>query len=227
MPGSAATNTSIDGRPRSGIMRYSARLLLVTLVLTFMASALTVGMRDGDLIQSGLVSLVLLSAVLAVGGRHRSFATTLALILPAVVGKWVDHFFPHVVPDHLVSAMALLAMAFVIIRLQVAIFRATRVDAEVLSTAIAGYLLMGIFWALALRTDGNTALAGFDAFYFSFVTLCTVGYGDVVPASNVARMLSIMEATIGTFYVAILISRLVAMYSSAPAPAEKTTPEQT
>lgn len=55
-------------------------------------------------------------------------------------------------------------------------------------------------------------LDGFDAFYFSFVTLCTVGYGDVAPLSTVARMLAVLETITGLSYVAVLISRLVAIH---------------
>jgi ion channel len=55
---------------------------------------------------------------------------------------------------------------------------------------------------------------GFNAFYFSFVTLSTAGYGDIVPVSRMARMLAVMESVTGLFYVAILIARLVTMYSS-------------
>ena len=58
------------------------------------------------------------------------------------------------------------------------------------------------------------AMKGFTALYFSFATLCTVGYGDILPVSGVARMLAILEAGVGVFYVAILISRLVALHSS-------------
>ena len=58
------------------------------------------------------------------------------------------------------------------------------------------------------------SLHGANAFYFSFITLCTVGYGDITPVSHVARMLAAMEAITGTLYVAVLISRLVALYSS-------------
>ena len=54
---------------------------------------------------------------------------------------------------------------------------------------------------------------GFNAFYFSFGTLTTVGFGDITPVSKVARTLAVMEAVTGTFYLAILISRLVGIYS--------------
>ena len=55
---------------------------------------------------------------------------------------------------------------------------------------------------------------GFTGLYFSFITLSTVGYGDIIPVSEVARMLAIVEAMFGMFYMALLIARLVSLYSS-------------
>jgi len=90
--------------------------------------------------------------------------------------------------------------------------------------------LLGLIWALAYAllaqlSPGSFAFAAnphssgrmdrFNAFYFSFVTLSTVGFGDVTPVSRLARTLAVMEAVTGTFYVAILIARLVAMYVPA------------
>jgi hypothetical protein len=57
-------------------------------------------------------------------------------------------------------------------------------------------------------------MSGFTGLYFSFITLSTVGYGDIIPVSDVARMLAIVEAMFGTFYVTLLIARLVSLYSS-------------
>jgi hypothetical protein len=57
---------------------------------------------------------------------------------------------------------------------------------------------------------------GFEAAYFSFITLTASGYGDIVPVVSIARMLAMLEAMAGTFYVAILIARLVSLYSSPP-----------
>ena len=54
----------------------------------------------------------------------------------------------------------------------------------------------------------------FNALYFSFTTLSTVGYGDIIPLSGVARMLAMVEAVFGMFYVTLLIARLVSLYSS-------------
>jgi voltage-gated potassium channel Kch len=51
--------------------------------------------------------------------------------------------------------------------------------------------------------------------YFSFVTLATLGYGDVVPASDVTRGFVVLEAVIGQFYLAVAVARLVSLYSAA------------
>jgi hypothetical protein len=68
--------------------------------------------------------------------------------------------------------------------------------------------------AFAFNTnEGRQSIRGFNAFYFSFVTLSTVGYGDITPVSKVARMLAAMEAMTGLLYVAVLIARLVSLYS--------------
>ena len=57
---------------------------------------------------------------------------------------------------------------------------------------------------------------GFNAFYFSFVTLSAIGYGDITPVSRVARMLAVTEAVTGMFYVPMLVARLVSIHSSRP-----------
>ena len=84
--------------------------------------------------------------------------------------------------------------------------------------------MLGLLWTLAYwlvdqlnpgAFSFNTAnetkktMVGFNAFYFSFITLSTVGYGDITPVSKVARMLAATEAMTGLLYVAVLISRLV------------------
>lgn len=91
---------------------------------------------------------------------------------------------------------------------------------------IAGYLLIGMTWAFAyqLVVDQAPAAIHFEAppahaaprqlndlIYFSFVTLTTVGYGDVRPVHPVVRSLAVAEALVGQLYLAILISSLVGM----------------
>jgi voltage-gated potassium channel Kch len=70
--------------------------------------------------------------------------------------------------------------------------------------------------AFAFNTTTGTreSMGGFNAFYFSFITLSTVGYGDITPVSRIARWLAATEAMTGLLYVTVLIARLVSLYSS-------------
>ena len=99
-------------------------------------------------------------------------------------------------------------------------------DAEHLYAALSAYLLAGIFfgisyWVLeqiAPRTFTTTGdFSRVSAIYFSFVTLATLGYGDIVPRSDVARGLAILEGVGGQLFLAVLVARLVSLYSKQPA----------
>jgi voltage-gated potassium channel Kch len=96
------------------------------------------------------------------------------------------------------------------------------VDTEHLYAALSAYLLAGIFlgvlyWVLEeIRPGSFTSPGNFSresAIYFSFVTLATLGYGDIVPRTDVARGLAIIEGVGGQLFLAVLVARLVSVYT--------------
>jgi Ion channel len=102
--------------------------------------------------------------------------------------------------------------------------RARLVDAERIFAALDAYLLAGLIFAICYWLLDHTWPASFGAaaesdldlahaIYFSFLTITTVGYGDVVPLSDSARGLAILEAVGGQMYLAVLVARLVSLYS--------------
>lgn len=102
--------------------------------------------------------------------------------------------------------------------------RAGVVDAEHIFAALDAYLLAGLIFAVCYWLFDQTWPASFGvasasdldlarAIYFSFVTLATLGYGDVVPASDSARGLAILEAVSGQMYLTVLVARLVSLYA--------------
>ena len=214
---------------RIGLHRFSAAEFLVALVLLFVVSPFVELIPGGNLIEAMLITLVLVMGVLAVGWRRRTLVVAGILALPVFIGKWVNHFRPDLVPSEVFLVTGLLFVIFVEAHLLGFILRAPRVNSEVLCAGISAYLLLGLSWSFAYLlvaqlapgaffiNNGTTtghSLQGADAFYFSLVTLSTVGYGDIIPVSNVARMLAAMEAITGSLFVAVLIARLVALYSS-------------
>ena len=212
-----------------GIRRLSAVELLIALGLLFFSLPFVEEIKGGDIIVSILLSLVLISAVLAVANRRRTFVVAVLLAIPAVVGRWINHFRPDLLPPAIFLVAGLVLVAFVVANLLRFILRAPSVNAEVLCASISAYLMLGLIWTMAYwlvdqltpggafsfnTNAGPRSINGFNAFYFSFITLSTVGYGDITPVSTIARWLAAMEAMTGLLYVAVLIARLVSLYSA-------------
>lgn len=92
--------------------------------------------------------------------------------------------------------------------------------------AVCGYFLLGLFWAFvyvgiekidpgtfafseALDSEASERLT--ELLYFSFVTITTLGYGDITPVGDLARALVVLEAFIGQVYLVVLVARLVSL----------------
>ena len=128
-------------------------------------------------------------------------------------------------------AFQYLSMATLLVFLLLAIWNALRqvifgveMNANRLFGAVCVYLLLGTLWALmyaVLNMLDSESFAGnlhgsdgVDWVYYSFVTLTTLGYGDILPASATARVLAYSEAVVGVFYMAVLVAALVSSYAA-------------
>jgi voltage-gated potassium channel len=218
LPGRRPPSSTQPGRFRFSAASYLAALLTLFCLSPFFE------FRDGDLLEAVVLTLVLTTGVLAIGHRRQSLIFGVVLVLPALVAKWVNHLHPGVLNPAFFLAPGAIFVCFVVVQLLLFILRSPRVNAEVLCAGIAGYLTLGLMWVFAylvvadlipgaFSVPAGSQLDRFSALYFSIITLTTTGYGDITPVAGIARMLAMMEAITGTFYVAVLISRLVALYS--------------
>lgn len=114
--------------------------------------------------------------------------------------------------------LLLFATALVVLR---RVLSHETVTSRTLSGAVAAFLFVGLAFAsfaeatvlndpgAYIVADGNTNFG--TMLYFSFVTIATVGYGDVVPASSTARSLATLEAVMGQIYLVVVVARLVSL----------------
>jgi hypothetical protein len=213
--GTACRNTLIDRQNANGVMprttqpkhlkartspqkaqvrqfRFSVSYFLGALILNIFISPFVDPLRSADLIETMLMTLVLLVAVLSIAGRWRALVG-IVLVTPAVIGEWLNYWWPDEMLIYVVTrAAGLLFIGFVVVELLRFIVYAPRVNAEVLCAAVAGFLLSGFAWSLAYnlldRLDPNSfvftlssksgfPMNGFTSVYFSFITLSTVGVG--------------------------------------------------
>ena len=198
--------------------RYT--ILFYTILITLVAvPVLSLLELHGVLIEL-LLATNLLAAVMPVNaGRSRRFIFIVMFIvwLARPVTAWLDHPVLSVMTLGIWTVIGLFAAA-VALRFSMS---GTKVDAEHLYAALSAYLLAGIFfalfyWVLEQIGPGAFAAAGefsrMSAIYFSFVTLATLGYGDIIPRSDVARGLAIVEGVGGQLFLAVLVARLVSLY---------------
>jgi Ion channel len=173
-----------------------------------------------------LGALAFVSAVYAVSDKPVQWITALCLMIPAAVLNTMLVFRPE--RKIAVSALicTILFLAFTIVSLLRAVVRSQCITHDTIYGSLNVYLLIALAWGTAyllLETMQPGALYidtvrhphhtvdWFDCMFYSFVTLTTIGYGDIVPITAQARSLSILEAVSGVMYVAVLIARLVGL----------------
>ncbi len=199
-----------------GLSIFSALLLIVIFVIPPFLEPGSGRRLAGDI----AYALLLVSGVLALGERRLTRMVLLPVALVALAVYLGSQVVPVAEPWVLGTGLLSLLLFLVVVLSQT--LRAGPITYHRIQGAIAAYLLLGLIWAYAYALVAHLrpgALSGpFRAedgprafLYFSFVTLTTVGYGDMLPVHPVARSLAMLEAVTGPLYLAILVARLVAL----------------
>ena len=155
----------------------------------------------------------------------------MALLVPAIGGQiWATSVTPTPTLILITVILSVAFFAFIIMVISASVFRSGAITADRIAGAICVFLLVGLFWSMlygavsiynpeAFRLPGGTpslwqngGLAELDFIYFSFVTLTTLGFGDISPVSPLARTLTWMQAVFGQLYIAILLARMVSLH---------------
>lgn len=177
-----------------------------------------------DIFVECVFAMILISGIFTTPWNITLRVGMLLIAFLAVTARILHNFnhasFAIATVDNILSAITLVAFSILIIKhflLDKSILR------HRISAAVAVYLIFGVLWARLyelvylfnpLSFSLNEPMTPFSLTYFSFVTLLTLGYGDIVPVSIGARSLAILEGVVGQLYMVILISSLVSEFSA-------------
>lgn len=203
--------------------------LLFTLIFVMLAATLVPPDQIGSLFLSLPTLSVMVLIIKTFYQGQKVFRIYIAMaILAFILEICVKlELFPQ--EGYILSCLSLLiysifiSLAIILILNQ--IFSDRKVTKSTLVGSICVYLLLGIFWLMLYRSilifSPNAFSQPLDficdsytLIYFSFTTLTTLGYGDIYPVIKIAKFATNLEAIVGQMYVAIIISRLVGLYSS-------------
>lgn len=228
---------------------YPFGVLMVSLLLIIVGAPLTsqVGRHVSFAKEAGsmtpFVLILTLASAFAMWQTNRKHVTSIILGGLVLIFLYLSTIFRH----HSITALHLLGqvvfLVYVIAVTTKSVFRAPIVDGNILFGAASIYLLIGvlagfIYSLLELAIPGSFALvpqtgvaldplAKPDAgwlIYFSFTTLTTVGFGDILPSGEIARSLSVLEAVVGQILLVVMMARLVGLHVAQVSSRKQHTP---
>jgi hypothetical protein len=193
--------------------------------MTLLAFITVAPFIDAPMVTNLLNGLIIVVAVTAVGRSALALVVALCLATPAVVLRWLSMESHASRYFELMLSLNALVYAIAIGYLLRYVFDRKVVTADRLWGAAATYLMMGVLWSFLYAVIDQESTDAFavrgavgslqleDLLYFSFSTLTTTGFGDIIPLSRAARAAATCEVLMGQLFLAIMTARLVSIYT--------------
>lgn len=173
-----------------------------------------------------LTTAILISTVFALNKNRTYVAISALLAAPLILSIWLARYTGVAVFTPVGLFFGIFFFIFTAFNILKFILSREYVTLEVIIGAVTVYLMLGIIWSICygfietlfpgsfnfMRQDGM--IEPYSIIYFSFVTLTTLGYGDISPLTPVAQSLTLVEALVGQVYLVVLIAWLVGMHIS-------------
>ena len=183
-------------------------------------------------VMTGLFVLTLLSAVFAVSRSRTTVVIAILMAIPTIVLEGIRVWRGGELIVVSAHTAAMILIAYTVVLVLKFLFVADRITVDMICASLCVYLLLGVLWAIGYsllqfhddhafslpmeENDVATMQFGGErtvtSLYYSFVTMSTLGYGDIVPRSSLARMAAAMQAIVGQLYLAVLVARLVGLH---------------
>jgi len=207
---------------------YDARFLVLLILLLFL---LVLTPFLDKFIETRILMDVFLTAIFifiiySIRLKRSQAIIAFVLVLPLIIATWSTYFFEIKTLSMLTRIFGALFFAYAAINILRIIVKSEKVTRETIFAAIVAYLLIALMWAflymiLELVSPGSFSFPDKGSWgemmryeYLSFVTITTLGYGDITPVTDQASALVLIEAFVGQIYLVVLVAWLVGMHVS-------------
>ena len=203
--------------------------LLIALFSVFVIYPFVQHKPIGTIVFDILLLGMLVAGIYTVVDKKILLVIALLLAIPFFGGRWANYFYTDPVLLEIDYSFGAMFFLFNAITISSYVLQQKNVTHGMIFGAVCGYLLVGVSWAFTysfvaflepgsftIAVSGQTSQGDVlpDFFYYSFVTLTTLGYGDITPVAPFARSLSTLEAIVGQIYLTVLVARLVGVHIS-------------
>ena len=200
-------------------------------LLIFIIAMLVVGPLLDELVNLRILmdilwSAIFISAIYAVSQKKHHVLIGIVLALPMLGAIWSRHIVEYSALQVVGYLCGAAFIFFTIVQMLIFIYSHKEVTRDLIVGAAVVYLLMAIMWTFIFTVVDTLHPGSFNVpqgqdiqdaqhfIYYSFVTLTTLGYGDITPVTRLARSLSTLEAVIGQLYLVVQVAWLVGVYVS-------------
>jgi hypothetical protein len=204
---------------RSFVSADSYGLVLLLVVVTYLVSVSVTEERAASIVLT--VQLATLWLTLRTSQAHRAVRLVADIVLGLAAVVAVLSFFVHNPGEQLGGIFTVCCLLYLIAPFSIVrhLMLRRQIDTETLLGAVAAYLLIGMFFAFAYKAAGEFGSVPFfgsagtgtlsQDLFFSFVTMTTVGYGNLVPAANPGQTFAVLEAVTGQLFLVVAVGKII------------------
>ena len=211
------------------LQKFSENRFLILLVLILSTIVLTPfldHLLETKILMDIFLTVLFFGIIFVIRSKRSHLIIASILVLPLILSTWSIYFYESTQISIFTRIFGALFFGYAVLIILQMIAGSTEVTRETIFAAVVAYLLIALMWAFLYMIlemvapgsfsfpDKSIRVETMQFEYFSFITITTLGYGDITALTNRASALTLLEAIIGQIYLVVLVAWLVGMFVS-------------